>query len=69
MARTAKPTGPPSDEEDARKPFLLRLPPSLMSELRIWANQELRSLNGHIEYLLREAARARGRSKSSADDV
>jgi hypothetical protein len=65
MARSAKATGPPSDDDDARRPFLLRLPPSLMVELRVWANQELRSLNGHIEYLLREAVRARGRSKSA----
>ena len=42
-----------------RKPFLLRLPPDLMETLRGWANQELRSLNGHIEYLLREAVRRR----------
>jgi hypothetical protein len=59
MARTARSTGPPSEDDDARKPFLLRLPPSLMAELRSWANQELRSLNGHIEYLLREAVKAR----------
>lgn len=42
-----------------RKPFLLRLPPKLMEELRIWANQEVRSLNGHIEYLLRDAVKRR----------
>ena len=42
-----------------RRAFLLRLPPELMSELRTWANQELRSLNGHIEYLLRDALRRR----------
>ena len=46
-----------SSEESERKPFLLRLPPDLMEELRTWANHELRSLNGHIEYLLREAVR------------
>lgn len=42
-----------------RKPFLLRLPPSLMEELRIWAAHDLRSLNAHIEYLLREAVKRR----------
>jgi hypothetical protein len=42
-----------------RKPFLLRLPPELMAELRGWASQDLRSLNAHIEYLLREAVRRR----------
>ncbi|HZL99264.1 MAG TPA: Arc family DNA-binding protein [Planctomycetota bacterium] len=43
----------------SRKPFLLRLPPELMDELRGWASAELRSLNGHIEYLLREAVKRR----------
>lgn len=49
------------DEEpgDERKPFLLRLPPELFAELRAWANQEVRSLNGHIEFLLREAVRTK----------
>ena len=46
-----------SSEESERKPFLLRRPPDLMEELRTWAGRELRSLNGHIEYLLREAVR------------
>lgn len=49
------------DDEEApeRKPFLLRLPPDLMAELRSWSAQELRSLNAHIEYLLRDALRRR----------
>jgi hypothetical protein len=51
------------DEPQERKPFLLRLPPELMEELRIWANQDLRSLNAHIEYLLREAVKRRKTSK------
>ena len=42
-----------------RKAFLLRLPPDLHTELRTWATQELRSLNGQIEFLLREALRRR----------
>jgi len=46
-----------------RKTFLLRLSPELYEELRGWAEQELRSVNGQIEYLLREAVRRRrGRS-------
>ena len=43
----------------ARKAFLLRLSPDLHEELRKWAQQDLRSLNGQIEYLLREAVRRR----------
>jgi hypothetical protein len=45
--------------ERARQPFLLRLSPELLAELRTWANQDLRSLNAHIEFLLREAVRRR----------
>lgn len=54
------------DEERARegavrerKGFLLRLPPALMEELRAWAAQDLRSLNAHIEFVLREAVKRR----------
>jgi hypothetical protein len=43
----------------ARKPFLLRLQPELLEELRAWSAQDLRSLNAHIEYLLREAVKRR----------
>lgn len=42
-----------------RKSFLLRLPPELMDDLNRWAADELRSLNGQIEYVLREAVRRR----------
>jgi hypothetical protein len=44
-----------------RKPFLLRLEPSLHQALQRWADDDLRSLNGQIEYLLREALRRAGR--------
>jgi hypothetical protein len=58
MAR--RETRPAEDDEPPdRKAFLLRLPPDLFEELREWANQELRSLNGHLEYLLREAVKKR----------
>ncbi len=40
-----------------RKAFLLRLPPELLDELNRWAADDLRSLNGQIEFLLREALR------------
>jgi hypothetical protein len=43
----------------ARRPILLRLSPDLLAELRGWANQDLRSLNAHIEFLLRDAVRRR----------
>ena len=38
-----------------RKSFLLRMDPKLYEALEAWAQQELRSLNGQIEYLLKEA--------------
>ena len=42
-----------------RKPFLLRLPPDLWKHLEKWAGDELRSVNGQIEYLLRQAVAKR----------
>jgi len=42
-----------------RKPFLLRIDPALWAELEAWAQDELRSVNGQIEYLLRQAVRTR----------
>jgi hypothetical protein len=44
-----------------RKPFLLRLDQELHEALQRWAGDELRSLNGQIEFLLREALRKAGR--------
>ena len=38
-----------------RKSFLLRLDPVIHEALQRWANDELRSLNGQIEYLLRQS--------------
>lgn len=38
-----------------RKSFLLRMDPALWDELEAWAQEELRSVNGQIEYLLRQA--------------
>jgi len=42
-----------------RKSFLLRLPPELLKELRAWAEQDLRSVNAQIEFLLRQAVNRR----------
>jgi len=52
-----------------RKPFLLRLPPEVMEELHRWANDELRSVNAQIEYVLRQALRARGRTRDQTRGV
>ncbi len=48
----------------ARKAFLLRLDPALHDALQRWAEDDLRSLNGQIEYLLRDALQRRGRHPS-----
>ena len=42
-----------------RKPFLLRVDPALWAELEAWAQSELRSVNGQIEYLLKQALQKR----------
>jgi len=46
-----------------RKPFLLRIDPAVLEALERWADDELRSLNGQIEYLLRRALVERKRLK------
>ena len=38
-----------------RKPFLLRIDRDVMEALQRWADDDLRSLNGQIEFLLRQA--------------
>jgi hypothetical protein len=43
------------------KRFLLRLDPRLFDALRHWADDDLRSINAQIEYLLTEQARRAGR--------
>lgn len=44
-----------------REPFLIRLDPEVLAALRRWAGDELRSVNGQVEYLLRRALREAGR--------
>ena len=51
-----------------RKPFLLRLSPGLMKELKAWSSQEFRSLNGHLEFLLQSAVNQRKRKDSTSED-
>jgi hypothetical protein len=44
-----------------RKAFLVRLDPALHEALQRWADAELRSVNGQVEFLLRRALREAGR--------
>ena len=46
-----------------RKPFLLRVDPTLLDALQKWAADDLRSLNGQIEFLLRRALADAGRER------
>lgn len=48
-----------------RKAFLLRLDPAVHDALRRWADDDLRSLNAQIEYLLRKALGEQGRLKEA----
>jgi hypothetical protein len=43
-----------------RKAFLLRIEAEVLNALQRWADEELRSLNGQIEYVLRQALIKRG---------
>jgi hypothetical protein len=49
-----------------RKAFLLRIDPEVLAAVQGWANDELRSLNGQIEFLLRRALRDAGREPRAA---
>jgi hypothetical protein len=44
-----------------RKPFLLRIDRDVLDAVQRWADDELRSLNGQIEFLLRRALKGENR--------
>ena len=46
-----------------RKAFLLRIDPKVLEALQRWADDDLRSLNGQIEFVLRRTLREQGRLK------
>ena len=53
-----------------RDAFLVRMDPAIINALKKWAAEELRSVNGQMEYLIRDALRKEGRlpkPKSSQD--
>lgn len=52
----------------ARKQIVLRLSPELYDALTHWADDEFRSINGQIEYLLTDAVRQAGREKKTRTD-
>jgi len=52
-----------------RKAFLLRIDPALWAELEAWAQDELRSVNGQVEMLLKQAvAKRKGKDSRPAEE-
>ncbi len=52
-----------------RKAFLMRIDPALWAELESWAQEELRSVNGQVEMILRQAIQKRkGQTASGTKD-
>jgi len=49
-----------------RKPFLLRIDKDVLEAVQRWADDDLRSLNGQIEYVLRRALTETGRARKDA---
>ena len=52
-------------KEKAKKQVLLRLAPSLWEDLVVWAEEDYRSINGQIEFLLMECVRKRKKSENN----
>ncbi|MCH1625132.1 Arc family DNA-binding protein [Ferdinandcohnia quinoae] len=50
-----------------KKSFPLRLDPDLYEIIQKWAADDFRSVNSHIEYLLRDAAKRAGRTKKDKE--
>ena len=50
-----------------RKPFLLRIDRETLEAVQRWADDDLRSLNGQIEFVLRRALKEAGRGEKTED--
>ena len=53
----------------SRRSFLLRIDPPVLEAIQRWANDDLRSLNGQIEFLLRRALAQSGRAPARHVDA
>ena len=51
-----------------KKPFALRIRPELMEAVEKWAQDEFRSVNGQIEWIISEALKKSGRMKKKEND-
>lgn len=52
-----------------KKAYPLRVSPEILQAMQQWANDELRSLNAQIEYVMREALRKAGRMKDESKPI
>ena len=59
----------PDIKDKDKKEILLRLSPSLWQELAVWAEDDFRSINGQIEYLLTECVKRRKREKQNTKET
>lgn len=53
---------------EPRKSFLLRISPEIWTEIESWAQEDLRSVNGQIEFLLKQAVARRKRERLTEDE-
>ena len=53
----------PKNKESSKKQILLRLAPSLWEQVAAWAEEDFRSINSQIEYLLSEAVKKRSKKE------
>ncbi|MEG1583995.1 MAG: Arc family DNA-binding protein [Anaerovorax sp.] len=59
---------PKDKKEDGKKQLLLRLSQSLWNDINQWSQDDFRSINGQIEYLLTEAVRKRKKGKDLKEE-
>ncbi|MCI7804931.1 MAG: Arc family DNA-binding protein [Oscillospiraceae bacterium] len=57
-----------AEKKDSKKQIVLRLSPKLWEELAAWAEDDFRSINGQIEYLLTECVKKRRKGKKDNTD-
>jgi hypothetical protein len=53
-------------DKEKKKSFVLRVDAKMMEKLEQWANDEFRSINGQIEYILHQALKQSGRLKDKS---
>ncbi|MBU5314621.1 PTS ascorbate transporter subunit IIC [Tissierella carlieri] len=56
------------NKDNGKKQILLRLSSSLWQELAAWAEDDFRSINGQIEYLLTDCVKQRRKGKNKTDE-